>query len=287
MDKIYDEKFIKTKLKREELKHLLELCTKEMHFTFNGETYKQVDGVAMGSPLGPVLANVFMVELETKLVPTLNDKIALWQRYVDDTFTFIKNEEIENVKTILNGFHEDIKFTHEIEKEGSIAFLDVKITRKINGQFITEVHRKKTDTNIYMNWKSFSPRSWKIGTLKGLFRRAFLVCSEQSGQNKEISFLKHVFTKINGYPSRVVNDTLYKVTKTINNEKELETRMNNVELNNRDEPKVNKAKSDVFPYMTLPYKGQEGEKMMHKLQGFLKNKLPTEVKPRIIYKGQK
>ena len=151
MDKIYDEKFIKTKLKREELKHLLELCTKEMHFTFNGETYKQVDGVAMGSPLGPVLANVFMVELETKLVPTLNDKIALWQRYVDDTFTFIKNEEIENVKTILNGFHEDIKFTHEIEKEGSIAFLDVKITRKINGQFITEVHRKKTDTNIYIN----------------------------------------------------------------------------------------------------------------------------------------
>ena len=151
MDKIYDEKFIKTKLKREELKHLLELCTKEMHFTFNGETYKQVDGVAMGSPLGPVLANVFMVELETKLVPTLNDKIALWQRYVDDTFTFIKNDEIENVKTILNGFHEDIKFTHEIEKEGSIAFLDVKITRKINGQFITEVHRKKTDTNIYIN----------------------------------------------------------------------------------------------------------------------------------------
>ena len=141
------------------------------------------------------------------------------------------------------------------------------------------------DTNI--NWKSFSPQSWKIGTLKGLFRRAFLVCSEQSGQNKEISFLKHVFTKINGYPSRVVNDTLYKVTKTINNEKELETRMNNVEPNNRDEPKVNKAKSDVFPYMTLPYKGQEGEKMMHKLQGFLKNKLPTEVKPRIIYKGQK
>ena len=76
-------------------------------------------------------------------------------------------------------------------------------------------------------------------------------------------------------------------TKFIKNEKELETRMNNVVLNNRNEPKVNEAKSDVFPYMTLPYKGQEGEKIMQKLQGFLKNKLPTEVNPRIAYKGKK
>ena len=39
LKKVYDKKLIKTKLKREELKELLEICTKEMHFTFNNKMY--------------------------------------------------------------------------------------------------------------------------------------------------------------------------------------------------------------------------------------------------------
>ena len=49
--KIYGEKLIKTKLKRNEMKELLEICTKQLHFSFNGKMYKQVDGVVMGIPL--------------------------------------------------------------------------------------------------------------------------------------------------------------------------------------------------------------------------------------------
>lgn len=40
----------------------------------------------MGSPFGPVLANIFMAELETSLISNLNDKVKLWKRFVDDTF---------------------------------------------------------------------------------------------------------------------------------------------------------------------------------------------------------
>ena len=39
---------------------LLEFATKKSHFIFDGQYYDQIDGVAMGSPLGPVLANIFM-----------------------------------------------------------------------------------------------------------------------------------------------------------------------------------------------------------------------------------
>ena len=70
----------------------------------------------------------------------------VWLRYVDDTFTIIKKEEIEN--------HESIKFTHEIENEGKLPFLDVNVTRKLDGSFNTSVHRKPTDTNIYVRWKA-------------------------------------------------------------------------------------------------------------------------------------
>ena len=43
------------------MKELLKLCTKSAHFTFDGNIYVQNDGIAMNSPLGPVLANVFIV----------------------------------------------------------------------------------------------------------------------------------------------------------------------------------------------------------------------------------
>ena len=79
------------------MKELLFLCTKNVHFTFNNQIYIQLDDVAMGSPLGPVLANIFMVELETSVIPNLNDKIKLWKRFVDDTFFFSKSEYTNNI----------------------------------------------------------------------------------------------------------------------------------------------------------------------------------------------
>ena len=57
------------------MKKLLTLCTKNVHFSFDNKIYTQLDEVAMGSPLGPVTANIFMVELETTLVPKLEDHV--------------------------------------------------------------------------------------------------------------------------------------------------------------------------------------------------------------------
>ena len=186
----------------------------------------------MGSPLGPVLANIFMVALEDCLVNSLSKEMPLWFRYVDDTFTFIQKEEITDVIRVLNNFHKDVNFTHEIEKDNCISFLDVKIKKETNGPFITEVFRKETDTNIFINWKSFALRDWKIGTLKGLFRRAYLVCSEEEGLNKEIKYLNFVFTKVNGYSSRMVYNTLQDVIK------KMERESNRV---NREETPVNNS----------------------------------------------
>ena len=95
------------------MKELLLLCTQEVPFTFNGETYMQIDGVMMGSPLGALFANIFMCELENTVIPQLGDDIDSWTRYVDDTFAFIKPEKIEMVKRKLNEFHDNKKFTHE------------------------------------------------------------------------------------------------------------------------------------------------------------------------------
>ena len=129
LHKVYTEKRIKTKIPRNKMKELLLLCTQGVPFTFNGETYMQIDGVMMGSPLGALFANIFMCELENTIIPKLDQTIQSWTRYVDDTFAFIKIEYLKRVKRELNGFHANIKFTHELEDEGTIPFLDVRITK--------------------------------------------------------------------------------------------------------------------------------------------------------------
>ena len=86
LKRIYINKEITTDIPRQEMKELFILCTKNVHFTFNNETYIQVDGVAMGSSLGPVLGNIFMVELETSVIPSQSNKVKLWKRFIDDTY---------------------------------------------------------------------------------------------------------------------------------------------------------------------------------------------------------
>ena len=103
----------------------------------------------------------------------------------------------------MNSYHPSIQFTHEMEEDGRIAFLDVKVITREDRRFETDIHRKKTDTNLYINWCAFAPKAWKIGTLKGLVRRAFVLCSTVEARNREISFLKKVFRGVNRYPSRV------------------------------------------------------------------------------------
>ena len=63
-----------------------------MHFTYDNRVYQQNDGVAIGSPLGPVLSGIFMVKLENSLIPTLNESMTSWRSFVDNKITFMKNE---------------------------------------------------------------------------------------------------------------------------------------------------------------------------------------------------
>ena len=126
----------------------------------NNEIYVQNDGVAMESPLGPILANVFMVELENTLVPRLHQYVKKWRRYVDDTFAYIKNESTDYFLTTLNSFHPDISFTFEKENNSHLPFLYVLFIR--NGTNLDPtVYRKDTHNDLFLHWDAFAPVSWK------------------------------------------------------------------------------------------------------------------------------
>ena len=284
LDQVYKKKRIKTKLKRDEMKQLLELCTKEMHFSFDGKIYKQVDGVCMGSPLGPVLANVFMVDLETKIAPRLKPIMPMWKRYVDDTFTFVKKDSIDQVIASLNGFHENIKFTHESEQLKKIPFLDVLITRTGDGTLDTAVYRKPTNNNVYIHWRSYGPKQWKTGTLAGIIRRAYSICSTKEALSSELDFIRHVFITINGYPKYLVESMLKKFEETNKAHPETDTQTST-------EPAESQKAEEKIVKPTLmlkvPFRGNEGQTLVKRLEESLKQTLKDKIEYRIVHTGTK
>ena len=170
----------------------------------------------MGSPLGALFANIFMCELENTIIPSLGDKARHWKRYVDDTFAFIKPNLEQEIQLALNSFHENIKFTYELEQDNSISFLDVLITRENDGNMETGVYRKPTHTDVYLNWNAHAPNIWKTSTVRSLAKRAFKVCSNDISLNTELNHLETIFINNNDYPKRVINNIIKSEKEKIN-----------------------------------------------------------------------
>ena len=116
-----------------------------------------------------------MVDLEQNIIPTFSKDISLWKRYVDDTICFVNSNHISHVLESLNSFHNNIKFMIEIEKGNKIAFSDILLIC-YKDLINTTVYRKKTNTYLYINWKSFSPNNWKWGTHKTLVLKVYDIC---------------------------------------------------------------------------------------------------------------
>ena len=138
-----------------------------------------------------------------------------WKRYVDDTNSFVKEDSIEHVMSVVNSFHPSIQFAYETESNNRLSFLDVLII--CNGQSIeTCGYRKYTNTNVYIHWNSFAPIQWKCSTTKTLVYHSYLICSNDHYLILELNYLRKVFKKYSNYPhwftKRVFND----VNKTFN-----------------------------------------------------------------------
>ena len=88
----------------------------------------------MESPISPIVANLFMEDLEVQAIKISSTPPALWKGYVDDTFTIIKKEDRNSFLQHLNSIHPNIKFTcEEVRDDGSMPFLDILITAEEDG----------------------------------------------------------------------------------------------------------------------------------------------------------
>ena len=90
-------------LSKTEFKELLSLVTKDSHFIFDGKLCKQIDVLAMGSPLGPTLVCAFLVYHEKHWPEhcALKYRPSFYRMYVDDIFVLFNSGEHLNVSTLM------------------------------------------------------------------------------------------------------------------------------------------------------------------------------------------
>ena len=189
-----------------EFKELLSLVTKDSHFIFDGTLYKQIDGVAMGSPLGPTLANAFLVYHKKNWLKhcPVQYRPLYYRRYVDDIFVLFNSaEQLKRFYSYLNFSHLNISLTIENEKDNRMSFLDVNIIRE-KDKVTTSVYCKPSFSGIYTHFDSFLPSSNKIGLLHTLLYRCFRICSDWTKFHLEQVKLTDVF-KNSGYSENFIN----------------------------------------------------------------------------------
>ena len=208
-------------LEKEELAQLLEVATTNQLFQFDGQVYEQTDGVAMGSPLGPLMANVFMCHLEDKLacdgmIPSL------YKRYVDDSLARMPNKvAAAEFLTTLNGLHPSLKFTMELPSDNMIPFIGIEIIK--NGtELETRVYRKPTNTGLLLHFQSHVDKRYKTGLLKTMLHRAYALSSTIEAFNEECDKLRSVFSRLD-YPIGLINSTIDRFIQNITTKPEKKT----------------------------------------------------------------
>jgi len=138
--------FIETYHLNLDLVDLLRAATKNQLFTFNGQLYEQTDGVAMGSPLGPLLANAVMCSIEETVeregkIPTYYKRF--FGRHLPN------KASADNFLDILNQCHSSIKFTMETESNSMLPFLGTQLLNK-HTHVETKVYVKPTNTGLLL-----------------------------------------------------------------------------------------------------------------------------------------
>ena len=185
----------------------------------------------MGSPVSPIVANLYMEHFERKALVSVTKPPRVWYRFVDDTWVIQKQVHKQAYLDHINSIDPAIKFTVEgTQGRGAIPFLDTLVTPMADNSLSITVYHKPTHTDQYLKWDSHHSLSAKYSVIGTLTHRAKTVYTDPELLQNEIYHLRRALGKYN-YPTWAINRVQNKV---LNNNQEDHSNNNSVNQNNID-----------------------------------------------------
>lgn len=190
-------------LSKETVKSLLELACKNVPFIFNGTSYTQLDGMAMGSPAGVMMAG-FALDMVEQELENFQVQPEEHRHYVDDCFDVLEDENlVEPLLTAMNGVIPDIQFTVEKELNRKLNFLDVTIHRSEDNRLQTSWFVKPTNTGLYIPYHSYCDPRYQKSVARCLFYRAHRISSSNEAVVEAFDRIFNMLEE-NGYPTSLL-----------------------------------------------------------------------------------
>ncbi|XP_056384003.1 uncharacterized protein LOC130277374 isoform X1 [Hyla sarda] len=190
----------------------LTFILKNNAFLFDEVWYRQIGGVAMGTPVACTFANLYVASFEEKYVFTTSNPflkfVRCYHRFVDDVFiawdgtatNFREFVEFLNEKNEMN-----LRFTYKVDSK-KMEFLDVLIETE-GGELRTSGYRKPTAFNSLLQFSSYHPQHTKTALPYGQFLRLRRINDTDEKFISQAEELKQRLVA-RGYPVSIINTAL-------------------------------------------------------------------------------
>ena len=222
-----------------------EMALKDIVMLTHDGYYTQKHGLAMGSPLSSLLANIWLTTFDVKF-QTMKTK---WYfRYVDDISMTLHENDISGTLEAINCWNENLSFTHEVEDaNGCISFLDITIRHNDDDTIETSWYTKPTNNGVTLNFNAIAPNKFKRSVVISFVYRIYHACSNWKNFHESMEQARQTLLE-NCYPNEfitsVIHDTLEKILVGTNKNS------NNAELRGKNSLKWLKEKCySVFNFV--------------------------------------
>ena len=182
------------------IKHLLKWSDNYLAFRHHNKIFYQKDGLAMGIPAAPDVANLYMAYFEDSFA----GRFPLYKRYIDDVFVLVKAPTRKDALEQLAVIQADgLELTWSVDEE-TINFLDLCITQEA-GYLSFKPYRKPLNSYERLPWSSSHPRHVKRAAFCGEISRIARLCSRyKPTYYNEVSYVRDIYAS-RGYPSELLH----------------------------------------------------------------------------------